>query len=100
STPLVNVYTFVGDNLVFPNTDHDYYSTSPSGLTNVWSAEYLNYPDQNPFVFSYYSSANGGTYRMNCQEFGAYKIYIDGYYEGNHVAWGEKLVVCVGARKK
>ena len=98
-TPLMNVYTFYGDTAVLPNTSHLYYVSPFEGVVNSWSAEYLS-NNSNPYVLTWVNSSAGGTYSLTCLEEGAYKLYVDGYYQGHHVSWGEKLVVCVGTRNR
>lgn len=97
-TPLLNVYTFYGDTAVLPNTSHLYYVDPYYGVANEWSVEYITNNTISPFTFVWQNGSSGGTYSLSCQEMGAYKIFVNGYYQGHHVAWGEKIVVCVGAR--
>lgn len=91
TSPLINVYSFYGPSSLSLDAMGEYSATTYSQINNVWSAECVS--SNSPNAIDFYNPY-AGTYRLTCHEYGAYKIYIDGYYGSHRVAWGEKLIVC------
>src|SRR5574344_27404 len=93
----IYMLTICGDTNVMKDSSHDYYiSQLYSDMTCNWTVTYLNTNAPNTYDFTLLNSSYLGTYRLTCYEYGAYQIRVDGYHNGNHVAYGQLLVVSLG----
>ncbi|MDO5442818.1 MAG: hypothetical protein Q4G10_04040 [Bacteroidia bacterium] len=88
-----NIIQITGDSIVSIGEANYYIQTlfSNSDMTYVWSVRYWN-DSTNPYDLQ---QIVGDEYELICYDYGTFTIRVDGYYNGNHVAYGEKNINCI-----
>ena len=82
-----------------PNTQNTYTITHPAATDTTYSVRCEYLVTNNPNAFSF-TQTNATSYALTCYDYGAYKIYVEGY-RGNYLySVKEYLVVCVGNRTR
>lgn len=88
-----------GPTVVSPNTQNTYTITHPAATDTTYSVRCEYLVTNNPNAFSF-TQTNATSYALTCYDYGAYKIYVEGY-RGNYLySVKEYLVVCVGNRTR
>lgn len=90
TTPLLLLNINGPHNVIVGQTNHYTMNQTYPGVVPSW---YVRYMDMNyPTPFTFVRSSYGG-YDLTCNDYGLFKMYVDGYYQGNNIVRGHIDIV-------
>lgn len=89
----LDVISITGNTVIYPNEPNNYMrGTLVHGTLNyAWSVNYWN-DSTTPYNLQ---QLVPDEYQLTCYDYGVFTIRVDGYYNGNNVAYGELDVNCI-----
>ena len=92
TTPLPGSITITGTTPVVTNQSYNYsINERYSSLTYSWEVRFMDAPTPTPFILNVNSTGRGCS--LICQDYGLFKMIVNGYYQGRKVASGQLNVI-------